>query len=227
MGFEEFSGTAGDFVEDICCTLHQHPPRVRVAGSALPTFKSSMKSIDHFQGELDLARRAGGPADDAKAAAADDVGWQTEIDCVEDIEELGAKLQDRKFAVSAMAEGGVLDQGHVKIAEAGGAKGTAPERAETAVVRASSPGDVDGDLKKGTVRRAHAEVILASGAAGGEIRSSEKVGAISAAGACAGLLDSGVNSERRSARQSGDVQELPAFGESLAHWLEKTNAVQR
>src|SRR3977135_2870044 len=98
------------------------------------------ESIDHFQGELDLARRAGGPADDAEAAAADDVGGQTEIDYVEDIEELGAKLQDREFAVSAMAEGGVLDQGRVKIAEAGGTKGAAAERAEAAVVRAGSTG---------------------------------------------------------------------------------------
>src|ERR1700674_4496493 len=148
------------------------------------------ESIDHFQGELDLARWAGGPADDAEAAAADDVGGQTEINYVEDIEEFGAKLQDREFAVSAMAERGVLDQGHVKIAEAGGAKGSAAKRAETTVVRAGSPGDIDGDLKKGAVRRAQAEVILASGAAGGEIRGGGQVGAIGAASACGGLLDS-------------------------------------
>jgi len=27
---------AGDFVDDICCTLHQLSPRVRVAGAGLP-----------------------------------------------------------------------------------------------------------------------------------------------------------------------------------------------
>ena len=37
MAFEEISATAADFVDDIYCTLHQLSPRVRVAGSALPT----------------------------------------------------------------------------------------------------------------------------------------------------------------------------------------------
>src|SRR6266480_2998124 len=65
-------------------------------------------SIDHFQGKLDLARWAGGPADDAEAAASDDVGGQPEIHFVEDIEELGPKLKDSEFAVSPMAKGGIL-----------------------------------------------------------------------------------------------------------------------
>ncbi len=118
-----------------------------------------------------------------------------------------------------MAERAVLDQGHVKVAEAWAAKCAPAKRAETAEVRPGSPGDVDGDLEKGTVRRAHAEVILPRGAAGGETRHGEKVGAIGAAGACAGLLDTRVDGERRSAGQSGDVQELPALGESLGHRL--------
>jgi len=105
------------------------------------------------------------------------------------LKKLGAKLQDREFAVSATAERGVLDQGHVKIAEAGARK-VLRKRAETAMVRAGSTGDVDGDVKKGAVRRAQAEIILASGAVGRKTRHGEKVGAIGATGACAGLLDS-------------------------------------
>src|SRR5206468_6338523 len=97
----------------------------------------------------------------------------------------------------------------------------------TAVVRPVSTGHVDGDLEKGAVRRAQTEVILARGAAGGKIRHDEQVGAIGAASASTGLLDSRVDGERRSARQSGDAQELPASSESLAHRLEKGNAIQR
>ena len=97
---------------------------------------------------MDLARWAGGPADDAEAAASDDVGGQPEIHFVEDIEELGPKLKDSEFAVSPMAEGGVLDQGHVKIAEARTAKSAAAKDTETAVVWAGPAGDVDGDLEE-------------------------------------------------------------------------------
>jgi hypothetical protein len=97
---------------------------------------------------LDLSRWACGPADYAKATASDDVGGQAEIDFVEDIEELSAKLKDSQFAVSPMAEGSVLDQGHVKIAEAGAAKCAAAKCAETAVVWTGPAEDVDGDLEE-------------------------------------------------------------------------------
>jgi len=52
-------------------------------------------SVVQFQGKLDLPRRPGGLADYTKAAAENDVGGQTEIHFVKNIEELGSKLKVR------------------------------------------------------------------------------------------------------------------------------------
>src|SRR5256885_16812989 len=109
--------------------------------------KQAKESIVQFEGELDLTRWSRGFADDPEAAAADDVGGQAEVDFVEDIKELRANLKDREFSISAMAESGVLDQGEVKIAKAGGAKCAAAKGAEAAVVRTAATGNIDGDLE--------------------------------------------------------------------------------
>ena len=58
----------------------------------LSSAAASCRSIIQFQGKLNLARRACGFADDAKAAAANDVGRQAKIHLVENVEELGAEL---------------------------------------------------------------------------------------------------------------------------------------
>ena len=72
-----------------------------------------------------------------------------------------------------MAEGGVLNQGEIKIAEAGTSKRATAKNAKTALVRARSAGNVDGDLEKRAVRSAHAEVVLAHRPARGKIRHRE------------------------------------------------------
>src|SRR2546428_1217450 len=130
-------------------------------------------SVVQFQRKLDLARRPGGLADHTKPAAENNVGGQTEIHFVEDIEELSSKLKDREFAVSAMAEGGVLNQGEIEIAEAGTSKRATAKNAKTALVRARSAGNVEGDLEKRAVRSVHAEVVLAHRPARGKIRHGE------------------------------------------------------
>ena len=124
-------------------------------------------SVVQFQRELNLARRARGPANNAEAAAADDVRGQAEIDFVEDIKKFSAKLKDSEFAVSAMAESGVLDQGHVKIAEARAAECVAAKSAEAAAVGPGSTGDVAGNLEKRAIHFTQPEIVLAHSAAGG------------------------------------------------------------
>ena len=58
---------------------------------------------NQFQRKLNLARCAGGLADDSKAAAAHYVGRQSEIHAIENVEELRAELQCAQFAVAAMS----------------------------------------------------------------------------------------------------------------------------
>ena len=43
MAFEEISATAGDFVDDIYCTLHQLSPRVRVTDALRDTSRDSQR----------------------------------------------------------------------------------------------------------------------------------------------------------------------------------------
>ena len=52
-------------------------------------------SVDEFQRELDLARRASRPTDEAKPAPMHDVGRKAEIDQIEKIEEFRPELQVR------------------------------------------------------------------------------------------------------------------------------------
>src|SRR5438045_6875828 len=89
--------------------------------------------MGQFERELNLARRASRPADDAKAAPQDDVGRQTKIHFVENIEKLRPKLKIGEFPISAMPKRGVFDQRQVKIVEARTAKRVAAEGAQAAV----------------------------------------------------------------------------------------------
>src|SRR5574337_819447 len=50
------------------------------------------RSIEQFERELKLTRRAGGAVDEAEAGAAHDVGRQAEINEIEDVEEFGTEL---------------------------------------------------------------------------------------------------------------------------------------
>ena len=122
--------------------------RLRLPPNGGAVKKTDLASIVQFDGKLDLARWTGGLADNAKPAPADDVGGQSKIDFVEDIEELHSKLKIGKFTVTAMTNSGVLDQRQVKIAEAGTAKGVAAKRAETAVKRPGPARYVDRNYEK-------------------------------------------------------------------------------
>src|ERR1700678_4148866 len=72
--------------------------------------------VNQLQGELDLPRRTGRAADFAEAGAHESVGRQSHIDDVEQVEDLGAKLQIQPLkAARAPAERRVLDQGKVVV----------------------------------------------------------------------------------------------------------------
>jgi hypothetical protein len=94
-----------------------------------------------------LARGAGGFADDAKSAAADEIRRKSEIDHVEDIEKLGAELEGPQLRVSAMAKGCVFDQSHIEIAKTGAAESVATKRAEAAMIRSGAAGNVNRDTR--------------------------------------------------------------------------------
>src|SRR5579872_2085995 len=117
------------------------------AACQLAQLPDLLSSVNHLQRKLYLARGAGGLADDAKAAAPQNVGWQPEIHQVEHVEKLGAKFQGAELCISAAAEGRVLDQRDVEILEARSAEGVAPQGAKAAVVRAGASGQVDRNGK--------------------------------------------------------------------------------
>ena len=83
------------------------------------------------------------------------------------------------------------------------------------------PGMVDGDGEVGGVVGAHAEVVFADLAGGGELRDADLVGAVDAVGACAGLLDSGIDGEGRAAADGGDAEQFPTLGDAAADGLQE------
>src|SRR5205807_5318198 len=153
-----------------------------------------------------------------------DVGRQTKIHFVENIEQLCPKLQHSELPISSVTKRGVFDQRQVKIAEAGTAKRVAAERAKAAAEWPGPARAVNWDCKKRAVCLAQAEVVLSHRAARGKYRHGKKIGAIRPAQAYSGLLDSGIHREGRAARQCRNVQDLPPFGELLAQRLKKAHA---
>lgn len=166
--------------------------------------------IDEFEGELDLARGAGGFADDAEAAAEDGIGGKAKVDDVEDVEKFGAKFEIRQFAVSAMAKWRVLDESNIVLMKAWTAKGVASQGAEVAGIWTGASGEIDWNVEEGAIVSAAAKIVFANGAAGGKIGHRNEIGAIRSARTRAGLLDAGVDGERRAAGQRCDVEKLPA-----------------
>src|SRR5262245_1591297 len=82
-------------------------------------------SINELEGELNLAGAAGGAADQTEAGAAHGVGRQSEIDDVEDVEELRSEFEDAQFIFAAPAERSVLDQCDIEIVKGRSAEGVA------------------------------------------------------------------------------------------------------
>src|SRR5258705_9431326 len=93
---------------------------------------SRSKSINQLQRELYLPRRARRLADDPEATAKNNVGRQSEIHDVENIEEFGAKFEHCQLAVAPASDRRVLDQRHIKITIAWPTKSVTPQRAKTA-----------------------------------------------------------------------------------------------
>lgn len=107
-----------------------------------------------------------GFADDAEAAAAQDIGGEAEIYDVEEVEEFAAKFDVAKFRGAAVPDGGVFDHREVVVVVAGGAKGVAAEGAEAALVRSGAARDVNRNIEKRGVVCAQSEIVLADFAAG-------------------------------------------------------------
>src|SRR5438477_11076334 len=124
------------------------------------------RSINQLQRELDLPRGACRLADNSEAGATNNVGRQSEIHDVEDIEEFGAKFEHCQLALGPASERGVLDQRHIKITIAWPTKGVATQRAKTAMIRPGSCGNIDGNEKKRAIVGAQAEIIFAGLTAG-------------------------------------------------------------
>ena len=182
--------------------------------------------VNQFQGELYLARGSSGSADNSEAAAEKDVGGQGKIYDIEDVEELGAEFENGQLAFATAAERRVFNQRQVEVAKMRATKSVAAQSSKAAAVRAGPASDVDGDKKKRAVVGAAAEIVFARGPAGRKIGCGDQVGPIGTAGADAGLLDSGIDGERRAAGERGDVKNLPAGGQFAAEWKKKTHALK-
>ena len=93
-------------------------------------------SINHFQGKLNLPRGSRGLADNAKSTSVHNVRWQPEVHDVEDIEELGAKLQRAEFRVATVPEGSVFNHREIEAVKRGTTKRVSTQSAEASTMRA-------------------------------------------------------------------------------------------
>src|SRR5208282_2728551 len=156
-----------------------------------------------------------------------DVGRQPEIDNIENVEKLSAKLEDGEFPISPVPEGRVLDQGNVELMKAGSAKSVAAQGTESAGIRAGASRHVDRDVEKRAIVRASSKIVFALGTAGGKIGHGQKIGAVRSTGASASLLNSGVDRERWPAGQRSNIEELPAPSHILSHGFQEAHAIKR
>lgn len=95
-----------------------------------------------------MAGRAGNLADGVEAGAKHGIGRQSEIDDIEDVEELGAKLQHAPFRIAAPAERSVLDQSEVQLVESWPAKAISSDRAEVTFIWPGAAGKIDGNREE-------------------------------------------------------------------------------
>jgi len=125
-------------------------------GENLPAGKAEKEqtSVNQFERELNLARRPCRLADNSKAAAAHNVGRQSKIHNIKDVEELRAKFKDPQLALTATPKRRVFDQGHIKVAEARSSKRVAAQRAKAAAIGACPASHIDRNGKERTVVRA-------------------------------------------------------------------------
>src|SRR5581483_6171270 len=87
-------------------------------------------------------------ADDPKSAAAQNVVRQAKVHDVENVEELGAKFDCRKFGISAMTHGRVLNQRKIEVVKRRPAERVASQSSEPALVWACSARNVNRNGKE-------------------------------------------------------------------------------
>ena len=86
-------------------------------------------------------------ANHAEAGAPHDIRGQSEIDQVENVEELAPELQGCRLTRASMAQRRVLDQRHVKAVESRTVESIAPQRSESPLFRSGTIGHANGDEK--------------------------------------------------------------------------------
>ena len=183
-------------------------------------------SIEQLEGDLDLARGRSGLADDAEARANQDVGRQSKVNEVKNIEKLGAELERDGFKPTAVGKLCILGQRHVEVVKTGPPKGIAAKGPEPSLVGACPFRQMEGNGKERGIRVAEPEVVFADFAASGESRLTQLVRAVGAVYTHAGLLHPRVNRKGQAAGEGCDVQELPAGSELAAQWPQKAKAVE-
>src|SRR6266496_4007858 len=163
--------------------------------------------VNHLQRELNLSRRSRGLADDSEPAAPHNVRRQSKIDNIEDVEELRSEFQRSQLCVSAMSERRVFNQRNVEVMESRPAKRIPPQSTEASLVGPGTARHIDWDGKERWIPPGpQSEIIVAHGAAGGQVRHRNQVGTITTAEARTRLLSSRKHGERRSCGQRRNVQ---------------------
>ena len=143
--------------------------------------------------------------DQSKARAPQDIHWQSEVDQVKSVEGFCAKLQGRRLGTGAAAEGRILDQGKIEIVHAWTAERIATQRSEASRIRPGPTGNINRNREERGIVSAPAEIIFANRPAGGKNRNSDLIRPVASPRAQAGLLNSGIDREWRTAGEGRDV----------------------
>src|ERR1035438_4197997 len=151
---------------------------------------------------------------------------QSEIHQVEDIEELGAKLQGGALAAATRHQRRILDHRDIQIFKRRPAESIPAQRAESAVVGPRAAGNVRGNVKKGRVIGATPEIVLADRAAGRKIGDADLIGPVAADGSHARLLDARIDGERQAGHEAPDPQQLPSRRQLPAEQPEHRRAIR-
>ena len=174
-------------------------------------------SVNQLEGKLNLPRVAGSLADYPKPEPVRVLAGSPMVTMLKRLKNSERNCRSTRSApLAAAAEGRVFDEREVEVVEGRAAECVAAQRAEAALIRSRSAGDLDGDVEEvGGVVCAFAEVVLANRARGGEIRLGDLVGAVDPCGAVAGLLNTGVDSEWRTGSDARNTQQFPSVGDFL------------
>jgi hypothetical protein len=124
--------------------------------------------IDQLKRELQLPRWARSAVNEPEPCPAKDVGGKTEIDQIENIEELGTELQSEGISSSALADHRVFNERDVEIIEPGPTKGVTAESPGAASVRPGPVGQAYRNIEERSVGAPHPKVIFSYSSTGRE-----------------------------------------------------------